>query len=214
MNCVVMGGGGFIGSHLTESLLLRYGKVTVFDKPGAPHLDLLSRKGANIILGDFLESTHVQKALISADTVFHLISTTVPKSSTDDPVFDIETNLVGTVSLLNLAKKTGVKKIVFTSSGGTVYGVPREIPISEDHPTDPISSYGIVKLTIEKYLHLLWTLYGMNYSILRISNAYGERQIANSAQGIIPTIIDKVLHDEVFTIWGDGSVIRDYVHIS
>jgi UDP-glucose 4-epimerase len=214
MNCVVMGGGGFIGSHLTEALLLRHDRVTVFDKPGAPYLEILLNKGANIILGDFLDPTAVQKALISAETVFHLISTTVPKSSIDNPIFDIETNLIGSINLLNLARNAGVNKIVYASSGGTVYGVPKEIPISEDHPTDPICSYGIIKLAVEKYLRLFWTLSGMNYCILRFSNAYGERQIVNSAQGIISTIIDKELHNKKLTIWGDGSVIRDYIHVS
>jgi len=103
---------------------------------------------------------------------------------------------------------------VFPSSGGTVYGIPKVIPIKEDHPTNPISSYGIIKLAIEKYLALFWTLYGLDYCILRISNAYGERQAANGAQGVIPTMIDKALHHQEIRIWGDGSVIRDYIHVS
>ncbi len=214
MNCVVIGGGGFIGSHLSEALIEKYDKVTVFDRPGASYLQLLSQKGAKIIQGNFLEPTHLQEALAGADTLFHLISTTVPKSSMDNPVFDIESNLIGSINLFDQARNAGVKKIIYASSGGTVYGVPQQIPISEDHPTDPICSYGIVKLAIEKYLHLYWTLFGLDYCVLRVSNAYGERQIVNSAQGVIPVLIDKELHHQRFTIWGDGSVIRDYIHVS
>ncbi len=214
MNCVVMGGGGFIGSHLTEALLAKYDQVTVFDKPSAPYLELLSHKGADIVVGDFSQPSQLQKALIDTSTVFHLISTTIPASSVDNPVFDVESNLISSINLLYLARNAGVKKIIFISSGGTVYGVPREIPISEDHPTQPISSYGIVKLAVEKYLHLYWILYGVKYSILRVSNAYGERQIANTAQGIIPTILDRAIKNKRITIWGDGSVIRDYIHVS
>lgn len=214
MNCVVFGGGGFIGSHLSEALLNQNNKVTVFEKPGAPYLDLLKKKGAAIVLGNFLEPSDVKNALIGAETIYHLISTTVPKSSNDNPVFDVETNLIGTINLLKSAKNEGVKKIVIASSGGTVYGIPQVIPISEDHPTNPISSYGIIKLAIEKYTHLFWKLYGLDYCILRVSNAFGERQGANEAQGVIPNIINNALHHQIVRIWGDGSVIRDYIHVS
>jgi len=213
MNCAIVGGGGFIGSHLSEALMNLENNVTVFDRPGAEHLELLSKKGATIALGNFLDSSDLEKALSGVDTVFHLVSTTVPKSSIDDPVFDVTSNLVGTISLLNVAKNLGVKKIVFASSGGTVYGIPRVIPITEDHPTNPISSYGIIKLAIEKYLALFWKLYGLDYCILRVSNAYGERQAANGVQGIIPTMINKALNHQEIGIWGDGSVIRDYIHV-
>ncbi len=103
---------------------------------------------------------------------------------------------------------------MIASSGGTVYGIPQDIPISEDHPTNPISSYGIIKLAIEKYTHLFWKLYGLDYCILRVSNAFGERQGANEAQGIIPNIIHNALHHQIVRIWGDGCVVRDYIHVS
>ncbi len=209
-----MGGGGFIGSHLTEALLNQQNNVTIFDRQDAPYLGLLEHKGAKIVFGDFSDPTAVEKSLTGVHAVFHLISTTVPKSSIDDPIFDIETNLIWTINFLNSAKNIGVKKVIFASSGGTVYGIPREIPISEDHPTEPISSYGIVKLAIEKYLRLFWKVYGLDYCILRVSNAYGERQVVTGAQGVVPTLIDKVLRNQKITIWGDGSVIRDYIHIS
>jgi len=104
--------------------------------------------------------------------------------------------------------------VLFPSSGGTVYGIPQYTPITEEHPTNPISSYGITKLAIEKYLALFHRLYGLDYGILRISNAYGERQPLKNAQGLIPTIIHQALTRQPLHIWGDGSVVRDYVHAS
>jgi len=113
-----------------------------------------------------------------------------------------------------VAKDMGVKKVIFASSGGTVYGIPRVIPITETHPTDPISSYGIIKLTIEKYLALYKTLYGLDYCVLRVSNAYGERQPVTGAQGVIPAFIYRALQKLDIRIWGDGSAIRDYIHVT
>jgi UDP-glucose 4-epimerase len=214
MNCAVIGGGGFLGSHLTEALLNLGHKVVVLDRPNGRYLNELARLGASIVVGDFLRSDSVKGNMVDVDVVYHLASTTVPKTSNSDPAYDIETNLQGTINIFNAAKEAGVKKVIFSSSGGTVYGIPEEIPITEGHSTNPICSYGIVKLAIEKYLHLFWTLYGLDYCILRMSNVYGERQTANGIQGIIPTIIDKGLLRQEISIWGDGTVIRDYIHVS
>jgi UDP-glucose 4-epimerase len=138
----------------------------------------------------------------------------LPQSSNGDPVFDIESNVVGTVRLLSHAVKSGVKKVVFVSSGGTVYGPPKHIPILETHPTDPVSSYGITKLAIEKYLHLFHTLHGLEYSILRLANPFGERQRVMASQGAVAVFLGKVLNGDPVEIWGDGSVVRDYIYIS
>lgn len=215
MKCVVLGGGGFIGSHVTDALLKEPGyHVTVFDRPGAIYLDLLEERGAKIIVGDFLNIQDLVRAVQGSDVIFHLISTTVPSYSNDHVVFDVETNIIGSLNLLDVARESKVHKVIFSSSGGTVYGVPESAVIREDHQTQPISSYGITKLTIEKYLHLYWKLHGLDYCILRISNAYGERQVPSVIQGLIPAVIDKALRHEEIKIWGDGSVVRDYIYVT
>jgi len=214
MKYAVLGGGGFIGSHLTESLLMLGHDVTILDRPQARYLARAKRAGAKIVKGDFLNIYDLKKTIAGAEVVYHLISTTVPQTATNDPLFDAETNLLGTVKLLQEAKKAQVRRIIFTSSGGTVYGIPQKVPITEDHPTEPIGAYGISKLTIEKYLHLYWTLYEVQYCVLRVANAYGERQPIKESQGVIPAFLDKIMHDEPLEIWGDGSVIRDYVHVN
>ena len=115
--------------------------------------------------------------------------------------------------MLDLAVKYSVKKIIFTSSGGTVYGVPSEIPITENSLTNPICSYGINKLSIEKYLHLYHHLYNLDYCILRLANPYGQGQKLLSSQGVISIFIYKALCNHILEIWGDGTTTRDYIYI-
>lgn len=214
MRCFIAGGGGFIGSHLGESLLAAGHQVVVFDRQTARYLDNLSSMGADIRTGNFLNSDDLSRSIVGCDVVFHLVSTTVPQTSNENPIFDAQTNLLGTLTLLESAKEAGVKKIIFSSSGGTVYGITREIPIKENHPTEPISAYGITKLAIEKYLYLYWYLYKLDYCVLRVANAYGERQPVTDTQGIIAVLIDKTLKKEEITIWGDGSIRRDFVYVT
>ena len=156
--------------------------------------------------GDFTSDSDVASAVIGCDVCFHLISTTLPKSSNLDPVFDIETNLMGTVRLLNQVVKSGVGKVIFLSSGGTVYGPPQEIPIVETHPTNPICSYGITKLAIEKYLELFYQLHGVDYTVLRLSNPFGERQRIESSQGAVAVFLGKALRGEKIEIWGGENI--------
>jgi len=214
MRCIIIGGGGFIGSHLAEALLAEGHQVTVFDRAETPNLNLLKERGASLSIGDFSNSEDLESALENQDVIFHLLSTTVPQTSNEDPSYDVETNVIGTLRLLDAARKADIKKVIFASSGGTVYGLPQEIPIKETHPTDPTSSYGIGKLIIEKYLYMYWTLYGLDYCILRIANAYGERQRPTATQGVIPVFLERALKNNEVVVWGDGSVMRDYIFIA
>ncbi|HEY2336833.1 MAG TPA: NAD-dependent epimerase/dehydratase family protein [Burkholderiales bacterium] len=213
-SCLVLGGGGFIGSHLAEALLSAGHRVRLFERP---HLMALTAPAtaakAEIVTGDFLNYGDLARALSGIEVVFHLISTTLPKPSNDNPVYDVETNLVGSLRLLELCRAHRVRKVVFSSSGGTVYGVPATVPIAEAHPTEPLCSYGIQKLAIEKYLQLEHALHGLDYCILRPSNPYGERQRTDVAQGAIAVFLERALRGEPIEIWGDGSVVRDYVYV-
>ena len=212
--CTVMGGAGFIGSHLVDALLRAGYEVKVFDRPHVDRLaQMTARPGIEAFSGDFLNSRSLVPALSGAQVVFHLISTTLPKSSSDNPAYDVESNVIGTLRLLGLCREQGVAKVVFMSSGGTVYGVPRALPIDEDHPTYPISSYGIQKLTIEKYLHLAKRMHGLDYCILRGANVYGPRQRLDIAQGAVAVFLDRMLKGKPIEIWGDGSVVRDYLYV-
>jgi UDP-glucose 4-epimerase len=215
VRCLVLGGLGFIGSHLIDALLARGHHVRCFDRP---HVQPLEHQHAMHPLferceGDFASEADVARAVEGCSVCFHLVSTTLPQSSNADPVFDVESNVVGTLSLLKHAVRSGMKKIVFVSSGGTVYGTPLETPIPESHPTQPVCSYGITKLAIEKYLHLYHHLHGLDYAVLRLANPYGERQRTHASQGAVAVFTGKVLRGEVIEIWGDGSVVRDYIYI-
>jgi UDP-glucose 4-epimerase len=214
--CLVLGGKGFIGSHLVDGLLNEGHFVRIFDRPQAQFLEgsCPAHENLEVVSGDFGCEPDIIRAVSDCDVCFHLVCTTLPNSSNLDPVFDIETNLVGTVRLLQHARNSSLRKIVFMSSGGTVYGPALGLPITEDHPTNPICSYGVTKLAIEKYLAVFHCLYGLDYTILRFSNLYGERQRILSGQGAVAVFLGKALRREKLEIWGDGSVIRDYLHVS
>ncbi|MBN8575261.1 MAG: NAD-dependent epimerase/dehydratase family protein, partial [Candidatus Kapabacteria bacterium] len=184
MKIVIFGGGGFIGSHVVDRLLKDGYELRIFEHPRVkPYRTFLAFEKIEWFSGDMLSVHDVSNALIGMDVVLHLVSFTLPKNSNDDMIYDVQTNLVVAVQLLNAMLLHQVKRIVFISSGGTVYGSPKYIPIDEKHPTSPLTSYGITKLTIEKYLLLFQHLYGIRSIILRVSNAYGPRQRLETAQG-------------------------------
>lgn len=211
MKALVTGGNGFIGTHLVDLLVAEGHTVRVLDR--YPSRFRADRPEVEYQCGD-LENLHeVEEAVKGIDWVFHLAYSTVPQSSNDDPVHDIRSNLAATVQFLNECVKEKIRKFVFISSGGTVYGTPRTSPISEDHPNDPICSYGITKLAIEKYLHLFEQIHGLNYVVTRISNPYGELQNPNAKQGAVGVFLGHVARNQPITIWGDGEVVRDYIYI-
>ncbi|MDH6296594.1 NAD-dependent epimerase/dehydratase family protein [Agrobacterium fabrum] len=219
MRCLVLGGGGFLGKHLVRALLDEGHYVRSFDRSqnmqsrSADYVNDTVDTKVEYVSGDFLSAQDVEIALQDVEVCFHLISTTIAGTSNANPIFDVKTNLLGTLQLLQSAVNVGVKRIVFVSSGGTVYGPPKTIPIPEDHVTDPTSSYGITKLAIEKYLKLYSALHGLEYVTLRLANPYGIGQRTDAQQGAIAVFLSRALRGEEISIWGDGSVIRDYIYV-
>jgi len=215
LRALVLGGGGFIGSHLIAALLSSGKRVRVLERPYRDRSSLIpDTPDLEWQEGDFGNAQDIRRALDGVDTVFHLVSTTQPQSSNDDPIFDVQSNLLATLGLLDQLRSHPKAQLIYISSGGTVYGRPQQTPIPETHPTDPTCSYGIVKLAIEKYLALYRTLHGLEYRILRLANPYGPGQEGNRAQGVVGNFLSHVAHAEPIEVWGDGSVVRDYVFIS
>lgn len=215
MKCVIFGGGGFIGSAIADRLLQDGHEIRIFERPRvAPYRQFSGSEKVEWVTGDLLSIHDVTEAVAGMEVVLHLVSFTLPKSSNDDILYDVQTNLVATIQLLNVMLAQNVKRLLFISSGGTVYGAPQYIPIDEDHPTDPMVSYGITKLAIEKYLLMYQQLHGIRSTILRVSNPYGPRQRVENAQGAATIFLYRALHNLPIEIWGDGSVIRDYIYIS
>lgn len=165
------------------------------------------------VSGDIADSSLMRKVLRNVDAVAHLVSGTVPSTGDKDPGRDVEVNLLGTLSLLEDMAALGIKRILFLSSGGTVYGKPQEVPIAEGHILDPICSYGVVKVAIESYLKLYERKAGLQPIVVRASNPYGPYQGNLGVQGIIGTYLNLALKHQPIEIWGDGSTIRDYIHV-
>jgi UDP-glucose 4-epimerase len=213
MKCLILGGNGFLGSHLRDLLLREGNTVRILDRQGLMPGDSPVAGDLDVALGDFANRELVSAALHECDVVYHLVSTTLPQTSNDDPAFDVQSNLGGTLNMLEAASGKGVRKIIFVSSGGTVYGIPQRIPLKESDPTNPICSYGITKLAIEKYLHLYKLLRGLDYCVLRLANPFGERQPVRGAQGAVAVFLHKAASNQEIEIWGDGSIVRDYIYV-
>lgn len=210
----MLGGLGFIGSHLSRALVQEGFPVRIFDKLYASR-ELIKdiEPCVEVVEGDAERSQDVLDALSGGEICFHLIHTTVPGSSMQDPGFDVQSNVVSSVRWMSQLHLTSIRRLIFISSGGTVYGTSQTTPITEDHPTNPICSYGIAKLSIEKYVLLYGHLQGIDCRILRPSNVYGEGQKLNINQGLIGVFADRILREELIEIWGDGTVQRDYLDI-
>lgn len=209
MIAVVLGGNGFIGSTLVSRLLAQGHSVRVFDR-GAP---MHSSKSFHFFAGDFTTHADFTELLHGADVVFHLISTTLPNTSVDNTSADVCGNLLPTLRLLEQMRKQGISRIVFPSSGGTVYGEAQYLPIDEKHPTEPIVPYGATKLAIEKYLAIFRHARQLDPICLRISNPYGPGFRPESPQGVIGAFLNKSLSNQPIDLWGAGEVQRDYLYI-
>jgi UDP-glucose 4-epimerase len=214
LNCLVLGGAGFIGKHLCRALVAAGHTVKSCDLPPPAGRSWPSIDGVTWLAGDIARAESMMVALADAEIVFHLVSTSIPKTSNDDPHTDLQKNVAASLRLFDaIVGLPHPPKILFVSSGGTVYGIPKTIPIPEDHPTDPLCAYGVGKLAIEKYLALYGYLHQLDYRILRMANPYGPEQPLSRGQGVIPVFLSKALRNEPLEIWGDGSVVRDYFHV-
>ena len=211
MRFLVLGGCGFIGSHIVDHLLAAGHDVRVVSRRTEALRGPLT--GVDYRLGDCRDAALVSAALADCDCVIHAFSATTPASGDRDPGLDVEQNLVSALTLLDQMTKAGVRRLVYLSSGGMVYGTPDLVPTPETHPQRPIGSYGIVKVAVENYIGMYARTSGLLPVILRPSNTYGERQGANGADGAVSTLMRRALTGERFEIWGDGSVVRDYLHV-
>lgn len=215
MRVTIFGGGGFIGSAVTDRLLREGHSLRIFERPRVqPYRTFDPGEEVEWVTGDMLSTHDVTEALAGADAVIHLVSTTLPKSSNDDPIYDVQSNVVASLHLLDAMRAQRTGRIVFISSGGTVYGAPKYLPVDERHPTEPEVSYGITKLAIEKYLLMYGRLFGIRPVILRVANPFGARQRVETAQGAVAVFLRRAMRGLPIDIWGDGSVTRDFIYIS
>lgn len=215
MNVIVVAAGGFVGTNLVKGLASIEGiQLTLVDSDLAYLENALSfAPNAKAIVSPFDDNTDFHRLVKGADLVFHLFSSNIPASQQTGIKADLRRNVEWTASLLDACVAEKVKKVAFISSGGTVYGIVDHCPIPEDAPTSPITSYGFQKLAIEKMLYLYKRIYRLDFCALRLSNPFGPFQRPNGVQGAMTTFIYRTLKGEELTVYGDGSVVRDYIYI-
>lgn len=216
MNIVVLGAAGFIGTNLTFELAKdTNNKVTLVDKSKNYFGPVIEKNFSNvhIVESDFQVDTNFDEILKDQDVVYHLVSTTVPTTSNQQISQELTANVVFSANLFEACVRCGVKKVVFISSGGTVYGKEVDCPLKEKTATNPISSYGIQKVTIEKLLYLYNYMHGLDYRVIRLANPYGPYQRPNGVLGAVTTFTYKALKGEEIFVYGDGSVVRDFIYI-
>lgn len=206
---LVTGGSGFIGGHLCEALIKRGHQPVVLDRVRP------SRPSAEFHSGDLSDlGGRLGSLLDNVSTVYHLAWTTKPQAANDAPYADVQSNVVSGLLLLDaIVRRASPPRLVFLSTGGAIYGRTDVERIGEDHPTVPLNAYGVSKLTFEHYLRLYHYLHDLDYIAFRPSNPYGEHQDPRGAQGAVAVFLGRLAKGEPITVWGDGSVVRDYLHI-
>lgn len=211
-HCCVIGGTGFIGSYVVELLVSQGRQVTVIGRSKVPTRPV--PQGARYVAADYGDERVLLKVLRDVDEVIHLAHSSVPKTSFENPVQDVLTNLPASMKLFDAACRFSIQKLVFVSSGGTIYGNAGTRPINEDHPKKPISPYGVTKLAIENYAMMFWELKGLPVICVRPGNAYGEKQRPFVDQGFVATAIASILMGKEIVVFGENGTIRDYVHVT
>ena len=211
---LVLGGTGFIGSEIARRFLAAGSAVTVVARhePVARVREDLA--GAELVCGDAGDPLVLSPLLDRADHVVNAVGSMLPKESNTNPAADAATSLPAIVSILELLRFRPGIRLTHLSSGGTIYGNPKDVPVSESASCDPITSYGVVKLAAEKYIGMYSTLYGLTARILRVSNAYGPFQPSDRSQGVVGAFLTAVSNGKPVHVFGDGSMVRDYVHVT
>jgi len=213
MKILVTGGAGFIGSHVADAYINQGHEVVIIDNLSTGRKEFVNPKARFFELDIRSDKAHRLILEEKFDVINHHAAQINVRKSTDDPIFDADVNILGTLNLLEAAKKTGVKRFIFASTGGAIYGEQDYFPANEEHPTKPISPYGIGKLTVEKYLYYYNYVFGMSYVVLRYSNVYGPRQNPHGEAGVVAIFCERMLTGEKATINGDGKQTRDYVFV-
>lgn len=215
MNILILGAAGFIGTNLTFNLSKnKDDKITLVDKNKEYFVNIEKKCLKNVTIKEASLDEKMDFSILDGqDIVYHLVSSNVPTTSNQHISHDIQANVLFSSYLFDACVEHSVKKVVFISSGGTVYGKEATCPLSEETPTNPISSYGIQKITIEKLLYLYNYMYGLDYRIIRLANPYGPYQRPNGVLGAVTTFTYKAIKREEIQVYGDGSVVRDYIYI-
>jgi UDP-glucose 4-epimerase len=213
MRIAIIGGAGFIGSAIAQLLSKHNIELSIFDTKKRLDKLLNIRQQFNTTLFPYPKVKDLHRHFTGYDALIHLAYTTEPASSMDSLVFDARTNIVPSLEIFQAAIDAGITRIIFSSSGGTVYGDPVSLPVVEDDEKKPLCAYGVSKLAIEQYLHL----YAINNSIkgisLRLANPYGTFQLQGTRIGIIAHFLNDIKNHNPLNVYGDGSIVRDYFHI-
>lgn len=214
MKCLITGGAGFIGSHLADLLIEKNHEIIVIDNLSKGKKDYVNSSSKFFEI-DICDKESLKKVFFEEkpEIVFHLAAQASVIVSTEDPSFDAKVNILGSLNILELCREFGVKKIIYSNSGGAGSGEPQYIPIDENHPIEPMCHYGISKHTVEHYLNIYHKLYGINYVSLRYANIYGPRQDPYGEGGVIAIFTNKLLNNEKPTIYGDGNQTRDFMYV-
>jgi UDP-glucose 4-epimerase len=209
----IYGANGFIGRHLVRRLARRGAPVRAVSRWFDADFTRPFRGLVDFVDADLQRAIDMASSLQDVETVVQLISTSSPSHKNDNPVADIHENVIPQVDFLQACVRSGVKRYVFLSSGGAVYGPHAPTPTPETSPTDPISSHGVTKLTVEKYIRMHGHVDGLEYAILRVANPFGPGQTFRKGQGLIPAILDRWQKGLPIRIFGDGQAMRDYIYI-